>query len=183
MNTYVALLRGINVGGNNIIKMTDLAATFQALGFDRVRTYIQSGNVIFATPDADQAGLTARIEEALSAAFAYSSRVVLRSHDQLAAVVAQAPTGFGSEPDLYRYDVLFLKEPLTAPEAMPWMSEREGVDRIAPGEGVVYASRLISRASQSHISRVISSPIYQNLTIRNWNTTTKLLHMMENARS
>jgi uncharacterized protein (DUF1697 family) len=179
MIQYVALLRGINVGGNNLIKMADLKACFETLGFENVRTYIQSGNVLFITQQADQAGLTGQLEAALSKTFSYRSRVVMRSQDEMKAIVAHAPQDFGSDPAAYRYDVIFLKEPLTAVEAMQSVTPKDGVDQAFAGDGVLYFSRLIRRASQSHLTRIISLPVYQSMTIRNWNTTTKLLNMME----
>ena len=183
MNQYVALLRGINVGGNNLIKMIALKACFDALGFDDVRTYIQSGNVLFGAAASDQAVLTKRIEEALSKTFTYESRVVVRSLKQMKGIVARAPKGFGSDPAAYRYDVIFLKEPLTAAQAMKSITTKEGVDQAFAGKGVLYFSRLSSKASQSRLTRIIGLPIYQSMTIRNWNTTTKLLSMMEAAQS
>jgi uncharacterized protein (DUF1697 family) len=179
MNQYVALLRGINVGGKNLIKMTDLKACFDALGFQNVRTYIQSGNVLFSADEPDQARLTGRIEDALSGTFNYSSRVVVRSYEEMKAIVAKAPKDFGSDPDAYRYDVIFLKEPLTPAEAMQSVTTKEGVDQAFAGNGVLYFSRLISKATQSHLTRIIGTPVYQSMTIRNWNTTTKLLNLME----
>jgi uncharacterized protein (DUF1697 family) len=179
MNVYVALLRGINVGGKNPIPMTGLAACFTDLGFDKVRTYIQSGNVIFGATESDQARLTALIEETLSTAFNYESRIVLRSYAQMKGIVGQAPEGFGGDPSTYRYDVWFLKEPLTATEVVQGVALREGVDQAFAGNGVIYASRLISRASQTYLTRIIGTPVYQGMTIRNWNTTTRLLQMME----
>jgi len=179
MIQYVALLRGINVGGNNLIKMTALKACFEALGFENVRTYIQSGNVLFITQGAGQADLTGQIEAALSKTFSYSSRVVLRSHPEMKAVVDHAPADFGSDPAAYRYDVIFLKGAVAAAEAMQSGTQKDGVDQAYAGEGVLYFSRLISRASQSHLTRIIGLPVYQSMTIRNWNTTTKLLSMME----
>lgn len=176
---YVALLRGINVGGKNIIKMINLKACFESLGLENVSTYIQSGNVLFSTGRSDRARLTSQIEAALSETFSYESRVVLRSLKQMKDIVAKAPNGFGSKPDTYRYDVLFLKEPLTAAQAMKSVSEKEGVDQAFSGRGVLYFSRLISRASQSYLTRTIVLPVYQNMTIRNWNTTTKLLVLMD----
>ncbi|HEU0295562.1 MAG TPA: DUF1697 domain-containing protein [Anaerolineales bacterium] len=181
MNQFVALLRGINVGGKNLIKMTDLKACFEALGFKDVRTYIQSGNVLFSASASGQARLTKWIEEALSKKFNYRSRVVMRSLKQIQEIVTQAPMGFGSDPATYRYDVIFLKEPLTAVKAMKSVATKEGVDQAFAGKGVLYFSRLISRATQSHLTRIIAMPVYQSMTIRNWNTTTKLLNMMEAA--
>jgi len=179
MNQYVALLRGINVGGKNLIKMTALKSSFEDLGFQDVHTYIQSGNVLFSAAGSDQARLAKQIEDALSKTFNYESRLVVRSLKQMKDIVIHAPKGFGSDSATYRYDVIFLKEPLAAAQAMKSVTPKEGVDRAFAGKGVLYFSRLISRASQSNLTRIISLPVYQSMTIRNWNTTTKLLNMME----
>src|SRR5262245_56665278 len=114
---YLALLRGINVGGNNIIKMADLKAHCEVTGCSDVRTYIQSGNVIFSSSES-KAGLTKKLESALSKKFGSESRIVLITQKELEDTVKKAPKGFGEKPDQYRYDVLFVKEPLTSQEAM-----------------------------------------------------------------
>jgi uncharacterized protein (DUF1697 family) len=181
MNQYAALLRGINVGGKNLIKMAELKACFEGMGFIHVRTYIQSGNVLFYSDEADQARLVSQIEGTLSRTFNYISRVAVRSDQQMKDIVAHSPKDFGSDPAAYRYDVIFLKEPLTSAEAMKSVTTKEGVDLAFAGKGVLYFSRLISKASQSHLSRIMTMPVYQNMTIRNWNTTIKLLDMMEAA--
>ena len=178
---YLALLRGINVGGSNIIKMTDLKACFEALGCTDAATYIQSGNVVFRSEERDAAKLVSKAERALSARFGYTSRVVVLTHKQLMHIVERAPDRFGREPDHYKYDVIFLKEPLTEAEAIKAISLKPGVDTAQKGKGVLYCSRLISKAGQSHLSRIVSLPIYQSMTIRNWNTTTKLLALMNSA--
>ncbi|MYB32511.1 MAG: DUF1697 domain-containing protein [Acidobacteria bacterium] len=175
---YVALLRGINVGGKNIIRMADLRSAFEAEGFRDVLTYIQSGNVIFRAANSKSGALTMRIEEMLASAFDYPGKVVLRSRRQMEAVVAGAPAGFGSQPDRHRYDVIFLRETLRAQDAMGEVRVRPGVDEAWAGEGVLYFSRLISQASRSYLSRLVSMPVYQDMTIRNWNTTTRLLQLM-----
>ena len=179
MTGYVALLRGINVGGRNAIPMPALKVAFEEHGFDDVRTYIQSGNVVFSTPTASQAAMALEIERMLSTAFAhYEASVVVRSRSQMRAIVDMAPKGFGAEPSKYRYDVVFLKAPLTAKIASKDVPIKEGVDRLWPGTGVLYSSRLISRATQSRFSRIVSLPTYKQMTIRNWNTTTKLLGLL-----
>lgn len=175
---WLALLRGINVGGKNVIRMAALRSCFEAEGFRDVVTYIQSGNVIFRAPETAPGALTTRIEEMLASAFGYQARIALRSREQLEAVVAGAPAGFGSQPDRYRYDTLFLRPPLTASAAMEEVLVRPGVDEAWAGEGVLYFSRLISQASRSYLSRLVSMPVYQDMTIRNWNTTTRLLQLM-----
>ena len=90
------------------------------------------------------------------------------------AVVACAPKDFGKQPAKFRYDVLFLKAPLTAEVARESVKTTPGVDRVIGGEGVLYFSRLIAQASRSQLSKLVGQPVYKSMTIRNWNTTTKL---------
>jgi uncharacterized protein (DUF1697 family) len=181
MNRYVALLRGINVGRNNPIKMTALKACFEKQGFRDVITYIQSGNVLFTARESAADKLTHRIEGVLAATFSYRASLVLRSRKQMQGIVQRAPGGFGTQPTKYRYDVIYLKAPLSASVAMKSVVTAPGVDEARAGIGVLYFSRLISKASKSRLSKLVSLPIYQNMTIRNWSTTTKLLHMIGEA--
>lgn len=183
MSGYLALLRGINVGGKNIIKMADLKANFESMGFSDVTTYIQSGNVVFQSDEKDKAVLTTKIEKGLSKRFNFLARVVVISYKDIAAIVHAAPGGFGSEDKKFRFDVIFLKEPLTPKEAMKSVRVREGVDAAHAGKQALYFSRLISRASQSYLTKIIGTSVYQNMTIRNWNTTTKLLELLSNMSS
>lgn len=178
MAEHVALLRGINVGGKNIIAMSDLRACFERHGFGEVATYIQSGNVIFDSAGMGRPELARVVEEMLASELDYRGTVVIRSRRQLRNVVTKAPPGFGAEPKKHRYDVIFLEEPLTARSAMGSVVTREGVDEAHPGPGVLYFSRLIAQASRSKLTKLVSLPIYQRMTIRNWNTTTKLLALM-----
>jgi uncharacterized protein (DUF1697 family) len=180
MPRYVALLRGINVGGKNLIPMPALKTAFEDAGLEDVTTYIQSGNVLFTAPPGDQAHLTRSVERLIRTAFDhYDASVVLRSKRQMRTIVEKRPKGFGSEPTTYRYDVCFLKPGTTAKEVIASLLLKEGVDRIWGGIGVVYLSRLTSRATQSRLNRVASLPVYKQMTIRNWNTTTKLLQLLE----
>jgi len=177
-NRHIALLRGINVGGNNLIKMLDLRDSFGKMGFTDVETYIQSGNVIFSSKQTNKGKLTAMIEAALSEAFSYESRVVLVSGSEMERVVAQAPKGFGKDPELYRYDVLFVREPLTTVEALKEIPTTPGVDTAHVGDHAIYFRRLVSKAAQSKLNKLVQRPVYKSLTVRNWNTTMKLLHMV-----
>ena len=183
MAKYVALLRGINVGGNNLIKMTELALCFEKQGFRGVTTYIQSGNVIFEAGASVPGKLTRGIEAAILKTFDCRASVALRSKKEMESIVTRAPKGFGKQPEKYRYDVIFLLDPLTAKKAYASVPTREGVDQAYPGTGVLYFSRLVAKATQSKLSKVASMPMYKNMTIRNWNTTTKLLSMMQAAET
>ncbi len=176
---YLALLRGINVGGNNIIKMADLKACFEIMGFTGVATYIQSGNVIFSSEENEISALEERIEKVLSETFNYQSRVVVISHQQLKAVVDKSPEEFGMHSDTHKYDVVFLKNPLTAEDAFDQIIARKEVDFVYAQNGVIYFKRTIANLTKSYISKIIVLPIYKSMTIRNWNTTSKLLALME----
>ena len=126
--SFVALLRGINVGGNNIIPMADLREAMTDMGAEDVATYIQSGNVLFDGGKDSARVWTKRIEAALSARFDYAATVVVLTHGQLRAVVEDAPKDFGRDPSRYRFDVLFLKPPLTSAAAIREIPTKEGVD-------------------------------------------------------
>lgn len=175
---YVALLRGINVGGKNIIGMTDLRAALEAHGLENVGTYIQSGNVLFET-DRPAKTLESGIEAALEKAFKVPLVVVLRSHRQLKSVIDKAPDGFGTDPDTYYSDAVFLKAPLTAKQVMGIMALRDGVDQAWPGTGVVYFARLGAQRTKSKMSKIVGTPEYKQMTIRSWTTTVKLLGLLD----
>ena len=174
---YVALLRGINVGGANVIPMAALRVSFESCALADVSTYIQSGNVIFSASGTERQ-IATRIGKVLTQEFGYGGLVLLRSQAQMRDVIAKAPAGFGKSPDKYRYDVVFLDASLVASTALETIRRRDGVDEAAAGPGVIYFSRLISRASQSYLPKLASMPIYRQMTVRNWNTTTELLALM-----
>jgi uncharacterized protein (DUF1697 family) len=147
---YLALLRGINVGGRNLIAMPELREAFEAAGFRSVRTYIQSGNVLFDA-DAPRSSLEGEIEAMIERRFGVPLVVVVRSHQQLRNVVARAPDGFGTAPGTYHSDVIFLKAPLASRQAMNVVGLRDGVDQAWAGTGVVYFARLSDRRTQSRM--------------------------------
>jgi uncharacterized protein (DUF1697 family) len=174
---YLALLRGVNVGGKNLVRMTELRAAFEDLGFADVATYIQSGNVLFRAPRRKRDELAAGIESDLGGRFGLELKVVLLTEPQLRGVVDGAPRRFGA--DTHLSDVIFLRKPLTVKRAFSLVELREGIDRAWAGKGVLYFSRIAERASGSRLSRVAALPEYKNMTIRSWSTTTKLLALMD----
>jgi uncharacterized protein (DUF1697 family) len=174
---YLALLRGVNVGGKNLVKMAELRAAFESMGFADVATYIASGNVLFRAPRRRREELAARIESELTRIFGIEVKAVLVTEGQLRAVVEGAPRGFGAKSHLW--DVVFVRRPLTVEKAFGVVELREGVDRAWAGKGVLYFSRLVAKATSSRINKIASRPEYKNMTIRSWSTTTKLLALME----
>lgn len=181
MTRYVALLRGINVGGRNPVAMKDLRAAMEAHGLDNVSTYIQSGNVLFET-DAARGSLEAEIEATLEKTFGVPLVVVVRSHRQLQSVIDQAPAGFGTDPDTYYSDAVFLKAPLTSKQVMGIVELRDGVDQAWPGSGVVYFARLGAERTKSKMSKIVGKPEYKQMTIRSWTTTVKLVALLDRMR-
>jgi uncharacterized protein (DUF1697 family) len=108
-------------------------------------------------------------------------RVLAISHVAYREVVARAPDGFGENPAAFRSNVVFLMG-FDVDEALGQITAREGVDEVWPGSGVLYFRNSIAEASKSHLSRIAQKPVYASLTIRNWNTTRKLLALLD-ARS
>ena len=178
---YVALLRGVNVGGRNKVGMGELRDAFEAAGYSSVSTYIQSGNVVFDS-DAPPDLLEASIEATLERRFGFPIVVVVRSDAQLASVIGDAPDGFGHDSERFLWDAIFLKTPLSSEAAMRVVEQREGVDQAWPGTGVLYFSRLRERRTQSRMSRIVGTPEYRQMTIRSWSTTTKLGSLLDARR-
>jgi uncharacterized protein (DUF1697 family) len=180
MNTYVGLIRGINVGGKNKVPMATLKKCLEELGFSNVSTYIASGNVILQSnkkPDE----IKDQIEKALPASFKLDSeliRVLVLTHKQFQAVIENKPDGFGEQVDKYHSDVIFLMD-ITAKDAMTVFSPKEGIDRIWAGDGAIYSQRLSTQRTKSRLNKIMGTPAYKSMTIRNWNTTTKLLELLE----
>lgn len=175
---YVALLRGINVGGNNIIKMVDLKAAFEKAGFTGVITFIQSGNVIFNSGIQDKEKITTHIESVLSNAFHYESRVVIRSHREVKKILQEVPNEWTKENDLRCY-VLFVKEPVTESDVEKEVELKEGVDTMATGVGVVYMATTMEGLTKSKFSKIIGKKIYKDVTMRNFKTTRMILEIMD----
>lgn len=179
MQTYVILLRGINVGGKNKVPMADLRACLEALGFLDVSTYIASGNVILKS-DKHGDEIKAQIEAALPACFTLDDaliKVLVLTRQQFQAVIDNKPEGFGDQPEKYHSDAIFLMD-IDSAQVMPVFSPREGVDKVWPGEGVIYSQRLSAQRTKSRLNKAISTPAYKSMTIRSWSTTIKLLDLL-----
>ena len=184
MTTYIILLRGINVGGKNKIAMSELKICLEKLGFSQVLTYIASGNVILGSHESPDK-IKTKIEAALSTYFTLDSeliKVLVLTRDQLHAVVDKKPQSFGDHPQTYHSDAIFLID-IDTNQAMSIFSPREGVDKIWKGTGVIYSQRLSSERTKSRLNKIISTPLYRSMTIRSWNTTTKLLQIVDDRLS
>ncbi len=179
MKTYLVLIRGINVGGKNKIPMAGLKTRLENVGFSNISTYIASGNVILES-DKPAREVKRLIEKVLPKSYKLNSeliKVLVLSRAQLQAVVDNKPEGFGEQPEKYHSDAIFLMD-IDPGQALPLFDPREGVDKIWPGEGVIYSQRLSSLRTKSRLNKIMGTPAYQSMTIRNWRTTTKLLELL-----
>ncbi len=176
---YLSLLRGINVGGKNVIGKDDLRRCFEDLGFERVRTYIQSGNVLFRTAAADVAKLNTRVEQGLSDRFSYAARSVVLSRAGYTAALAAAPPAWGKDA-AFRHNALFTMAGVTPEEVLADLPPaKPDIDAIAAGPGIVFWSAPKDRITRSAFMKLPSLPIYQQVTIRNHNTVRKLAALLD----
>lgn len=174
--TYVALLRGINVGGNNIIKMNDLKKCFESLEFINVKTYIASGNVVFSSDKSKSKELIKTIETALSKTFGYNGIVVLRTQAEMDAVIEGFPKIFKN--NAWKHNVIFLGDDIDIKLLLKSLSLKKGIETITHRKGVIYWSAQLKNITKSNMLKLSSKPEYQRLTVRNQNTTRMILELM-----
>jgi uncharacterized protein (DUF1697 family) len=179
-NVYVALLRGINVGGNNMVSMKSLKENFERLGFQNVRTYINSGNIVFSTPGTDPLALEERIDRMLEQKYRIKGRTVVRTRRDVAAVVRALNKEDMSDPE-WRCNVIFLRNTIDPRKALKRIDLEAEIERVVccPGTWVWFASvRDLPRSAMMKLGR---TPLYQEMTVRNVNTTRAILALMEAA--
>ena len=173
---YLVLIRGINVGGKNTIKMDELKQIFLDMKFTDVETYIQSGNVLFRDCEKNKKKLVERIEEALSKKLKNDIKVAILTISELKEVINDIPKDFGEDIKSYKYDVIFLIEPLTPKEVINKIKIKQGKDIIFEGSKSLYVKRFIEKLTGSYIAEILK--ISQNITVRNLNTTKRLYELM-----
>jgi uncharacterized protein (DUF1697 family) len=178
LNVFVALLRGVNVGGNNMINMSSLKKSFETMGFTQVVTYINSGNIVFTTKDNDARKLEIRIEQMLLKEYGLDSKVVLRSLPEMAKLVKSLPPSWDGNSD-YRYNVIFLRHTIDSKKILDDLPVKDDIEEIFYRPGTLLWSALASEASRSNMVKLASRQIYKDMTIRNLNTTKKLHELMK----
>ena len=157
----------------------DLKRYLEELGYSNVSTYIASGNVILES-DKPANEIKSQIEETLPESFKLDNeliKVLVLTRNQLQAVIDNKPEGFGEQPEKYHSDAIFLMG-IDSAQAMSVFNPREGIDKVWPGDGVIYSQRLSSLRTKSRLSQIVATPEYKSMTIRSWSTTTKLLEIL-----
>lgn len=179
---YIALLRGINVGGNSLIKMIELKSAFEKSGYTNVVTYINSGNVIFESEEKDLVKITEKLEKNLSKEFAMPLRVIVRSQKELEAIVSNVPDNWKNGSDVRKY-VSFILTSANAKDIAKFIDLREGVDELKVGKEVLYMTTKMEGLTKSGFTKMIGKKFYKDMTMRNFNTVEKILGIMNIMKS
>lgn len=177
MKKYVALLRGINVGGNKKVSMQLLKTAFEKLGSSDVATYINSGNVIFNSSETDENKLLHTIEKELEDVFGFSIRVVLRDADNIQKLAHKIPSNWKNDSEM-KTDVLFLWEAFDTKDSISYLNAQKDVDMILYIDGALVWHIMRKNYSKSAMHSFIGTPLYKNMTARNVNTVRKLAELM-----
>ena len=177
---YVALLRGINVGGKNKVDMTELKAVFEEAGMTRVKTYINSGNVIFSSRARSRTNLAGRLEKAIAEHFGFEVKVLVRSLDDMRAAVGALPATWVND-DAMKCDVMFLWDEVDTPDLLDDVVVKAGLDDVRRVPGALLWAVDRDKVTRSGMPRLVGTPLYKKMTIRNCTTARKLLEMMKDA--
>lgn len=175
---YVALLRGINVGGKSIVSMAALKACFEKLGLSDVRTYINSGNIIFTSDEKDAEALTGKVEAAIQKATGLDIKATLRTAAQMKAVVKRIPVSWKNDGTM-KSDVFFLWNDVDSPKILKEFPHNPAVDTLVYMKGALAWNVARENYGKSRVTKVIGTPLYKKTTGRNVNTVRKLVELME----
>jgi len=182
MPIYISMLRGINVGGHKRIKMDQLRKSLDALGFEQVKTYIQSGNVVFKTRRTSPAALSKKIEERIVKDFGFSASVISRTAEEMSKMIAENPFLKQRGIDPAKLHVMFLSE-LPAPTALKKLAEVT----VAPDQRQCSAREIYFYLPNGVSKSVLwNSPVDRILavvtTTRNWRTVNTLHRMCQECQ-
>ncbi len=175
---YVALLRGINVGGNKKIQMVDLREMFASLGFENIKTVLASGNVAWDVEDSDTTSMQAVIEQGIEVTFGFRVNVIVMPREQVERLVASNPFEDIEVTKDTRLYVTFLPEPTTTNLALPYQVPAQDFTILYMSDTEVCSVLTLSPTSRTVDSMsILEKEFGKNVTTRNWNTVVKLANL------
>jgi uncharacterized protein (DUF1697 family) len=179
---YVALLRGINVGGNNKVDMKRLKETFERTGMASVTTYINSGNVVFTHESLGTTELASKLEAAVEKDFGISVKVLVRDIRDIRTIAQVLPDSWNND-DAMKCDVIFLWESIAGAEVVAELPVRPGIDEVKYTAGAILWCVNRQNVTKSGLAKIVGTQLYKQMTIRNCNTVRKLLELMTTKES
>ena len=179
MKRYSAFLRGINISGKNKVAMTELKQGFERLDYTEVKTYLNSGNVIFSSDETDTIKIASRIEEMIKIQFNLDVPVFVISKEELEDILCHAPDWWGDESKEIYDNLIFIMPPATFKDVYNEIGEtKEGLEKIEKYKETVFWS--FSRKDYQKTNwwpKTASAKISSKLTIRTANTVRKIVSM------
>lgn len=176
MKRYVALLRGVNVGGKNILSMKELVVAMYEDGFSNVKSYINSGNILFDAEGSEN--LASKVSKTIKDHFDLDIEVVVFNRDQWRQIIEEAPDSWGKSPD-WKHNLLVMIPPYEMNKVIREIgSLKPGIETLVPGRGVLYQSMSRELFGRTTTGKLASSPVYKKMTVRNYNTAIKLLELL-----
>jgi len=177
MMRYIALLRGINVGGKNKVPMKDLKSCFEEAGFQNTITYINSGNVFFDSGKQDVLKLARQCEEILEKKFGFPIGLALLDVYTLKEALDHTPEWWGKDPD-WKHNAIFVIQPATAEDVIAEAGNiKPEYEKLHAYKEIIFWSAPLKTFSHTRWSKIVGTKVYQKITIRNANTTKKLLEL------
>ena len=178
MIQYVAFLRGINVGGKSIIKMSDLKDALMSSNLQNVSTYIQSGNVLFQSDSDNKHELAQELSSIIEKQFKLQVPVTLFSKKEWTNIIAAAPKWWGIDT-ARKHNIFIMIDPYDMQQVVAAIGVlKPGVEAMELGDGVLYQSMDRALLGRTTTGKLAGSPVYKSMTIRNYNTAIKMLTLM-----
>jgi uncharacterized protein (DUF1697 family) len=176
MTRYVALLRGINVGGNNKVPMASLKQAFEGMGYTQVSTYINSGNVLFSVPASTKVDVP-HIEQVLTDTYGFAVRVVVRNEKNIQKLVQTIPSTWSNDTT-QKTDVLFLWDTYNKKSTLDCVATNPAVDTLLYIEGALVWHIDRAAYTKSGMHTFVGTEVYKHMTARNINTVRALARLL-----
>jgi uncharacterized protein (DUF1697 family) len=172
---YIALLRGINAGGQGRVSMSDLKACFEAQGFKNVATKFNSGNLLFESDEKDAARLAVTCESAIAKQFGFHVLCAVFATKDFVSTVEDAPAWWADDTPDSRHDVLFVIPPAKPSEVIKAIGPiNEADEKLASYGSVIFWSARNPAYGRSQVVKMFNIPVYEQITLRSSTTTKKL---------
>jgi uncharacterized protein (DUF1697 family) len=182
MPTYIAMLRGINVGPHKRMKMEKLRASCESLGFERVKTYIQSGNIVFRAAKMSDAAMTKKLGDRITRDFGFSADVITRTGEEMGRIIKSNPLLKEKGVDESKLHVVFLSEKATPAALEKLQALTLSPDRVRSAGNEIYFDFPNGVSGSSLWKHPLDRVLGVSGTMRNWNTVNKLYEMAKDNK-